>query len=96
MDIGIDLDHLADALASRGVAANEHSLARVARAGAIAGASPVAVAVLGDRSEPAVARVRAFVLVARHLARAEGPVDALEALVPAAPAPAPVRTPTAA
>jgi hypothetical protein len=71
MDIGIDLDHLADALASRGVAANESALGRVARAGAAAGASPVVVAVLGDRSEPAVARTRAFALVARHLARTE-------------------------
>lgn len=85
MDIGIDLDHLADALASRGVEANEHSLARVARMGAAAGASPVAVAVLADRAEPAVARIRAFVLIARHLSRVR-PVDALEALVPVAPA----------
>ena len=94
MDIGIDLDHLADALASRGVAANEHSLARVARAGRAAGASPVAVAVLADRAEPGVARVRAFLLVARHLARTE-PADALETLAPVAPA-ALASTPTAA
>jgi hypothetical protein len=93
MNTGIDLDHLADALASRGVAANEHTLARVARAGAASGASPVAVAVLGDRSEPAVARVRAFVLVARHLARTETG-DALDGLAPVTPAR--TATPTAA
>ena len=47
----------------------EHALARLAREGREAGASPIAVAVLGDRREPWPARIRAFTLVARHLTR---------------------------
>ncbi len=69
MENGIDLDRLAADLAAHGVAANEPALARLAREGREAGASPVAVAVLGDRTEPGPARVRAFVLVDRHLRR---------------------------
>jgi len=69
MDTSFDLDQLASDLATHGVAANEHALARLARQGREAGASPVAVAVLGDRREPWPARVRAFTLVARHVTR---------------------------
>jgi len=69
MDTSLDLDQLASDLATHGVAANEHALARLARDGRQAGASPIAVAVLGDRREPWPARIRAFTLVARHLTR---------------------------
>lgn len=69
MDTSTDLDQLASDLAAHGVEANEHALARLAREGRAAGASPVAVAVLGDRREPWPARIRAFTLVARHLSR---------------------------
>ncbi|QYG95046.1 hypothetical protein HC251_23190 [Iamia sp. SCSIO 61187] len=69
MDTSTDLDQLASDLATHGVAANEHALARLAREGRAAGASSVAVAVLGDRREPWPARIRAFTLVARHLTR---------------------------
>ncbi len=70
MDTSFDLDQLASDLVDHGVEANEHGLARLARDGREAGASPVAVAVLGDRCEPWPARIRAFTLVARHLANA--------------------------
>ena len=70
MDTSFDLDQLASDLVDHGVEANEHALARLAREGRAAGASPIAVAVLGDRTEPAPARLRAFALVARHLATA--------------------------
>ena len=69
MDTSIDLDQLASDLATHGVGANEHALARLAREGREAGASRIAVAVLGDRREPWPARIRAFTLVARHLTR---------------------------
>lgn len=69
METSTDLDLLASDLASHGVEANEHALARLAREGREAGASPVALAVLGDRREPWPARIRAFTLVARHLTR---------------------------
>jgi hypothetical protein len=69
MENSIDLDQLASDLATHGVEANEHALARLAREGRDAGASAVAVAVLGDRREPWPARIRAFTLVARHLTR---------------------------
>lgn len=69
MDTSIDLDQLASDLATHGIGANEHALARLARDGRDAGASAVAVAVLGDRREPWPARIRAFTLVARHLTR---------------------------
>ena len=69
MENSIDLDQLASDLATHGVEANEHALARLAREGRDRGASPIAVAVLGDRSEPWPARIRAFTLVARHVTR---------------------------
>lgn len=69
MENSTDLDQLASDLATHGVAANEHALARLAREGRDAGASAIAVAVLGDRREPWPARIRAFTLVARHLTR---------------------------
>lgn len=69
MENSIDIDQLASDLATHGVEANEHGLARLAREGREAGASPIAIAVLGDRREPWPARIRAFTLVARHLTR---------------------------
>ena len=69
MENSIDLDQLASDLATHGVEANEHALARLAREGRDAGASAIAVAVLGDRREPWPARIRAFTLVTRHLTR---------------------------
>lgn len=69
MDTSFDLDQLASDLADHGVEANEHALARLARHGRETGASPIAVAVLGDRREPWPARIRAFTIVARHVTR---------------------------
>ena len=69
MDTSFDLDQLASDLATHGVEANEHALARLSREARDAGASPIAVAVLGDRGEPWPARIRAFTIVARHVTR---------------------------
>lgn len=73
MENSIDIDQLASDLATHGVEANEHALARLSREGREAGASAIAVAVLGDRREPWPARIRAFTIVARHLSHIPTP-----------------------
>jgi hypothetical protein len=57
-------------LANDGFEGREPSIRRVARSARAAGVSPILVDVLADPSEPEVARLRAFGLIATALAAA--------------------------
>lgn len=66
----IDLDGLAASVAADGLSAHEHEVGAVARRAHVKGVALVAAEVLADRSQPTVARLRAFGLVARALTEA--------------------------
>jgi hypothetical protein len=55
-----DLDVLAHEIADQGIAANEAKVSAVAAAGRNRGCTEPLIAVLADRSQPAIARERAF------------------------------------
>ena len=64
------LDSLAADIDRFGLGAVEAEVTALAEQARDAGASPIALAVLTDRSEPEIARERAFGLVAAQLTRA--------------------------
>lgn len=71
MDIlGHTLDHLAADIDRFGLGAVEAEVTVLAEQARDAGVSPIALAVLTDRSEPEIARERAFGLVAAQLTQA--------------------------
>jgi hypothetical protein len=63
------LHDLANDLAAGGLARHEAAVLDVVRVARSVGCSPVLVAILADRTEPEIARLRAFGHVATILAR---------------------------
>ena len=63
-----EIDRLAWTLELTGISGHEDDIARLVDRAGPEGASPVLVGVLGDRSEPECARIRAFGLVAMQIA----------------------------
>ena len=67
MDLAARLDHLAHELADRGIDAVEPALIEIVGLAQAAGVASVALSVLADPAEPAIARARAFGMVATDL-----------------------------
>ena len=65
-----DLSHLAEDLVSDGFVGHEAAVRQAVRSARMAGVSAVLTGVLADPQEPAVARLRAFGMVAAALANA--------------------------
>lgn len=68
--VEVDLGDLAAAVDVDGLSAHEHEVRSMARRAQTSGVAVVAADVLADRSQPTVARLRAFGLVAGALAAA--------------------------